>query len=52
MLFAVLDDIPLSLAKAAVAELAWRFGLEVYWDEAEGATGPDLSLVEGAFASQ
>ena len=43
LLIALLERIPLSRATAVGSELAERFGLDIHFDEKEGAKGPDLA---------
>jgi hypothetical protein len=38
-------SVPEALGMAS--ELGWRFGLDVHFDEAVGAVGPDLAEVKG-----
>jgi hypothetical protein len=44
-----LERIPLSRATAVGSELAERFGLDIHFDEKEGAKGPDLADVRRKF---
>lgn len=46
LLIALLERIPLSRATAVGSELANRFGLDVDFDEREGAKGPDLADIK------
>lgn len=45
LLVALLERIPLSRATAVGSELAERFGVDIHFDEEEGAKGPDLADV-------
>jgi hypothetical protein len=46
LLIALLERIPLSRAAGVGSELAERFGLDIRFDEEEGAKGPDLADVK------
>ena len=46
LLIALLERIPLSRAAAVGSELAERFGMDIHFDEKEGAKGPDLADVK------
>jgi hypothetical protein len=47
LILALLDEQPLPVALAAAAELGDRFGLDVEFDETEGAKGEDMAAVKG-----
>lgn len=46
LLIALLERIPLSRAMAVGSELAQRFGIDIDFDEIEGAKGPDLADIK------
>lgn len=47
LILALSDEMPLSAAFAAAAELGGRFGLDVEFDEKEGIKGDDMPAVKG-----
>lgn len=47
LVVALVDEVPISEAIATAAELGARFGLDVVFDSAAGATGEDLAGVKG-----
>lgn len=47
LVLAMVDEVPVSTATATAAELGDKFGLDIQFDEAEGAKGTDVAAVKG-----